>query len=289
MGERTTTSSARTTTSARGGAQLTLRARKPGYAVMQECLAIQAEGKALTRWQRFAGTDPLRAEAASWFKGALGERRVAAELDALGPEFTVLHAVPVGSRSTDIDHVVVGPTGVFSINTKNHAGHTVWAGGRTLLVNGHRTPHMHRALQEGERATALLSAAAGGPITVQPVLVVQAAQLRFGEKAPAAVTLTPEQVGAWIAGLPRVHSPEAVRYLSMLAEERGTWHVDAVVVHDTLRHVQRFERLERDIAAARARRQLLRRAKVVAVLALPAGALLGYWWATAAAAMAAAS
>lgn len=277
-----------TTTTARGGAKLTLRARKPGYAVMQECLAIQADGPGLTRWQRFTGADPLRAEAASWYKGALGERQVAAELEALGPEYTVLHAVPVGRRSTDIDHVVVGPTGVFSINTKNHSGHTVWVGGRTLLVDGHRTPHMHRALQEGERATALLSAAAGGPIPVQPVIVVAAERLRFGDKPPAAVTLEPAQVGAWIAGLPRVHSPEAVRYLSMLAEERGTWHVDAVVVHDTLRHVQRFERLERDIAAATARRRLLRRALSLGVLALPAGAVLGYWWAVAAGALAAA-
>lgn len=267
---------------AKGGAQLTLRARKPGYAVMQECLAIQSAAPPRTSWQRFWGHDPLHDDARSWFKGAIGERDVARALDALGPEFTVLHAVPVGKRSTDIDHIVVGPTGVFSINTKNHSGQSVWAGGRTLTVNGQRTQHMHRAVAEGERATALLSAAAGGPILVQPVLVVAAAKLRFGDKAPAVVTLQPDQVGAWITGLPRVHSDEAVRYLAMLAEERRTWHVDAVVLNDTLRHVQRFERLEREIDEARRRRTLLQRGRVVAGLAVPAGGLLGYWWATAA-------
>jgi hypothetical protein len=77
-----------------------------------------------------------------------------------------------------------------------------------------------------------------------------------------------------------------VRFLSMLAEERGTWHVDAVVINDTLRHVQRFERLEREIADARLRRSLMRRARVLAVLAVPAGGLLGYWWAVAVTAMA---
>ncbi|MGN8050579.1 nuclease-related domain-containing protein [Curtobacterium sp. 22159] len=266
---------------ARGGAPLTLRARKPGYAVMQECLAIQAGAPARSRWQRFWGHDPLHDDARSWFKGAIGERDVARALDALGPGFTVLHAVPVGKRSTDIDHVVIGPTGVFSINTKNHSGQDVWVGGRTFLVNGQRTPHAHRALTEGERATALLSAAAGGPIVVQPVIVVAAARVRFGEKQPAVVTLTPEQVGPWITGLPRAHSDQAVRYLSMLAEERGTWHVDAVVLNDTLRHVQRFERLEREIAEAQHRRRLLRTGRRLAVLAVPAGALLGYWWATA--------
>ncbi|WXF92807.1 nuclease-related domain-containing protein [Curtobacterium flaccumfaciens pv. flaccumfaciens] len=218
----------------------------------------------------------------------MGERQVAAQLEELGPDFTVLHAVPIGTGSTDIDYIVVGPTGVFSINTKNHSGHAVWAGGRTLMVNGQRTPHLHRALAEGERATTLLSAAAGGPILVQPILVVAAAELRFGKKPPAAVVLEPERVGSWIRGLPRAHSDEAVRFLSMLAEERGTWHVDAVVINDTLRHVQRFERLEREIADARSRRSLMRRARVLAVLAVPAGGLLGYWWAIAVAAMAAA-
>lgn len=267
---------------AKGGAQLTLRARKPGYAVMQECLAIQSAAPARTGWQRFWGHDPLHDDARSWFKGAVGERDVARALDALGPEYTVLHAVPVGKRSTDIDHVVVGPTGVFSINTKNHGGQRVWVGGRTFTVAGQRTPHVHRAVAEGERATALLSAAAGGPILVQPVLVVAAASLRFGDTPPAVVTLEPGQVRGWITGLPRVHSDEAVRYLAMLAEERRTWHVDAVVLNDTLRHVQRFERLEREIDEARRRRAVLRKGRVVAGLAVPAGALLGYWWATAA-------
>uniref|UniRef100_A0A942YBG0 NERD domain-containing protein n=1 Tax=Neobacillus citreus TaxID=2833578 RepID=A0A942YBG0_9BACI len=248
-------------------------------------MAIQAAAPAQSSWQRFRGLDPLHDDARSWYKGALGERRVARELESLGPEFTVLHAVPIGKRSTDIDHVVIGPTGVFSINTKNHSGHSVWVGGRSLMVNGQRTPHVLRALDEGRRATDLLSHAAGGPVLVQPLLVVAADELRFGKTQPAVVTLTPENVGQWIAGLPRVHSPQAVRYLAMLAEERGTWHVDAVVVHDTLRHVQRFERLEREVEAARQRRALLSKAKVLAALAVPAGALLGYWWATASVAL----
>lgn len=269
-----------------GAVPLTLRARKPGYAVMQECLAIQSATPPRTRWQRFWGHDPLHEDARSWFKGALGERDVALALDALGPEYTVLHAVPVGRRATDIDHVVVGPTGVFSINTKKHSGQDVWVGGRTFTVNGQRTQHVHRSLAEGEQATTLLSAAAGGPIPVQPVLVVAAARLRFGDKRPAVVTLRPDQVGDWITGLPRVHSDEAVRYLCMLAEERGTWHVDAVVLNDTLRHVQRFDRLERDVAEAAQRRRLLAQARLVAVLAVPSGGVLGYWWAIAIGALA---
>lgn len=245
---------------------------------MQKCLEIQAAAGPRTRWQHLLGHDPLVPEARSWFKGALGERAVAVQLDELGPGYTVLHAVPVGSGQGDIDHVVVGPTGIFSVNTKNHAGRRVWVGGRTLSVDGQKTQHVHRSLDEGEKATRLLSAAAGVDVLVQPLLVVEAARLQFGRKAPAVVTLRPYELGRWIHGLPHVHSPEAVRYYSLLAEERGTWHAEPVVVDDTLRHVHRFERLERDIADARLRRGLVRRAAALVVLAVPAGAVLGWWW-----------
>ncbi|KQS08305.1 hypothetical protein ASG04_14460 [Curtobacterium sp. Leaf183] len=264
---------------------LTLRARKPGYAVMQRCLELQAAAPARSSWQRFRGVDVLVPEARSWYKGALGERRVAAVLDELGPEFTVLHAVPVGSGASDIDHVVIGPTGVFCINTKNHADHTVWVGGGTLMVNGQRTPHVHRALDEGARASRLLSAAAVSDVAVQPLLVIESASLRFGKKVPAVVTLRPQELGRWISGLERAWSNEATRYLAMVAEERATWHVESLVITDTLRHVQRFERLERDIAQAAAQRRFFRKAVVLAVLAVPAGGLLGYWWAVAAEAL----
>lgn len=261
-----------------GTVPLTLRARKPGYAVMQKCLEIQKDAGPQTPWQRFWGGDPLVPEARSWFKGAQGERQVARQLDDLGPDYTVLHAVPIGAGEGDIDHVVVGPTGVFSINTKNHAGQMVWVGGRTLMVNGFKSDHLWKSIREGERATSLLSEAAGGPILVQPLLVVESATLKFGKKRPAVVVLRPREVGRWINALPRAHSPEAVRYLSMLAEERGTWHVDAVVMNDTLRHVQRFERLERDIAEAVVRRRFARQCVALAVLVAPAGWLLGHWW-----------
>ena len=252
---------------------------------MQKCLEIQSAAAPRTWAQRVRGEDPLVPEARSWFKGALGERSVAHALEELGPEYTILHAVPLGSGAGDIDHVVLGPTGIFSVNTKNHADRDVWVGGRSFIVDGHRQPHMSRSLSEGRRATDRLSAAAGVPILVQPLLVVEAARLRFGQKQPAVVTLRPEEVRSWMASLPRVHSSEAVRYLAMVAEERGTWHVDAVVVHDTLRHVQRFERLERDIAEAAARRSLLRRGLRLACLAVPAGAVLGHWWGIAVAAL----
>lgn len=66
----------------------------------------------------------------SWRIGAVGEGRVGAELERLVRRgFRVLHSVPVGQRDSDIDHVVVGPPGVFTVNTKWHPEGRIWVGG----------------------------------------------------------------------------------------------------------------------------------------------------------------
>ena len=93
-------------------------------------------------------------------------------LDKLPDGWAVLHAVPVGKGDTDIDHVVIGPGGVFTINTKNHSGQKVWVAGRTFMVNGQKQPHLRNAGHEAQRASRLLSAAAGFRVDVVPVIAV---------------------------------------------------------------------------------------------------------------------
>jgi hypothetical protein len=70
-------------------------------------------------------------------KGADGETRIAAVLAAFPDEFRVINSLstPYG----DLDHIVVGPTGVFIVDSKNWRG-TVAADGRgELLLNGKPT------------------------------------------------------------------------------------------------------------------------------------------------------
>ena len=223
---------------------------------MQECLRRQAAGPPRSASDRFWGRSPLAADARSWYAGAVGEIAVARVLDGLGPGWTVLHSVPVGSGDSDIDHVVVGPPGVLTINTKHHDGQRVWAGGSVVMVGGHKTWHVRNSRHEADRASRLLSAAAGMPVPVQPLLVVVgAASIRFGKTPPAVPVLTPGQLARSLRSQRPVQSPAAVEFLSMVAEERGTWHTRAVVLDDTLRHEQRFHRLQRDIALARRRRR----------------------------------
>jgi hypothetical protein len=53
-------------------------------------------------------------------RGAEGERKVGGILEDLGPEWHVLHGVWLGHG--DIDHVLVGPGGTFTVETKSNPG-----------------------------------------------------------------------------------------------------------------------------------------------------------------------
>lgn len=70
----------------------------------------------------------------SFFKGARGEERVALLLGSLPRGYHVFHDFPCGGAG-GIDHVVVGPTGVFVVETKCWAG-AVSVEGDAVRVNG---------------------------------------------------------------------------------------------------------------------------------------------------------
>lgn len=117
----------------------------PAAAVISACLNAQASVPRRSGVARVLGRSPLSADSRPWYLGAIGELRVAERLAKLGPDWTVLHSVPIGERGSDIDHVVVGAAGVFTINTKLHEDARVWVGSKRLLVNGQKTDHLHNS------------------------------------------------------------------------------------------------------------------------------------------------
>ena len=69
-------------------------------------------------------------------RGATGEEDIARQLHSLPDDYLVLHGLC--KVAGDIDHIVVGPTGIFVIETKAHGGQ-ITANGEQLLLNGHAT------------------------------------------------------------------------------------------------------------------------------------------------------
>ncbi len=68
--------------------------------------------------------------------GFLGEHEVAMELEALSEKFTVFNNV--NTKRGNLDHVVVGPTGLFAIETKNWTGLISAALDGELNTNGRK-------------------------------------------------------------------------------------------------------------------------------------------------------
>jgi hypothetical protein len=75
----------------------------------------------------------------AWRRGAEGERRTARLLVSLERHgFQVFHDLAVPGSAANVDHLVVGPTGVYVIDSKRYRGRLryfagqLWHGGRTL-------------------------------------------------------------------------------------------------------------------------------------------------------------
>ncbi len=239
------------------GSEQSLFDRGPGYAAMQKCLEVQSGAAPRGRVSRFFGASPLSPDSRSWYLGALGELAVGEQLARLGEAWRILHAVPVGTGDSDIDHVVIGPSGVFTINTKAHANKKVWVAGHKLLIDGFAQNYIRNSQHEATRASTLLSSVLGRPIQVTPlIVVVGASEIRQGRRPPAVDVLISRSIVRSLKRRRMVFSPEAVAEIADVAGRRATWHRDAEVLDDVPTVALHFDSLRRQVDAAALRRRL---------------------------------
>lgn len=117
----------------------------------------------------------------SWNLGIAGEKVIGAELNRLTRcGWYVLHSVPLPRIKADIDHLLIGPGGVFTVNAKNHRDRHVWVGDHSVRVDhGKAYPYLRTARREAERAARVLTKACGFPVKAQGILAfVAPAELR---------------------------------------------------------------------------------------------------------------
>lgn len=141
----------------------------------------------------------------------------------LGDDWHVLHSVPIGEKDSDIDHVVIGPTGVFTPNTKNHSRKKVWVAERAFMVSGQKTNYLRNSRHEAARASKLLTAACGFDVQVEPIIVVIAAELTIKAQSADVHVVARKRIGHWLDRRPPALSPAAVEAIYELARRDTTW------------------------------------------------------------------
>jgi len=167
-------------------------------------MALQRAAPVKTFFVRALG---VKTDERAWRIGADAEKEVAARLRKLGDRWKVLHAVPVGENGSDIDHVVVGRGGVFTINTKHHPDGSIWVGGNTFMVDGHRVPYVRNNRFEARRTAKFLTNGLGGlPVIATGVIAVMGARKGFTLKSQPpdgdVVVITRREVAKWLAERP---------------------------------------------------------------------------------------
>jgi hypothetical protein len=154
------------------GADLALH--RPGQLVRAEAQEQLAGMKERSKVGTFlARAFDMKTDERAFRVGASGEETVGARLEKLEKHgWHVLHSIPVGKGDSDIDHLLIGPGGVFTVNTKNHPGKQVWVGQHAIRINGHSTRYLPIARHEADRAQKLLTQAVGWDVPVKAVLVI---------------------------------------------------------------------------------------------------------------------
>lgn len=159
----------------------------------------------------------------SWRKGAAGERKVARRLDGLSRnEWMPLHDKPLGPNGRNVDHLLIGTGGVFSVNTKNLSGKVV-VKRNAFLVNGHAGKELHVARNEAHQVGMRLSAILGAVVPVTPVLVVLAPSFEVQAQPDDVVVLGLRDVPGWFESRPRVLALHEASRLYGISRRSNVW------------------------------------------------------------------
>jgi hypothetical protein len=152
----------------------------------------------------------------AWRRGAAGERRTARLLDRLTRDgYVVFHDLAMPGSPANVDHLVIGPTGVFVIDSKQ------WTGRVHQSLDGsawHNHAPLARQLEvarwEADTIAQILA------IRVDPLLCVHGADVAYGGLIAQGVAVVPAARLRSALGVDRVLSAAEVGVLVAMAQAR---------------------------------------------------------------------
>ena len=158
-------------------------------------------------------------DAVAWWRGAAGEQRTARLLGPLERQgWVVLHDLAVPGSRANLDHLVIGPGGVFVVDSKRYRGRLqldpsgqLWHGRYSL------TAVLRTVSFEADRAVQVLA----DPQVVVPIVAVHGAQVPWGKVVTQGVpVVSARRLPSMLRTLPAVLGPERVAAVAHQARIR---------------------------------------------------------------------
>ena len=140
------------------------------------------------------------------------EQRVSDDLDDLPSGWFVLRPIDVDADARHVDHVAIGPGGIFTIYLEHQRGAKVWVSEHAVTINGRDSDHLRQARSEARRASGRLTEACGFDVTVQSVLLLIGAATMQTLSRPAEVHVrTQHDIRDWLCRQPTRLDADSVR------------------------------------------------------------------------------
>jgi hypothetical protein len=149
-------------------------------------------------------------DAVAWRRGAAGERRTARLLSPLERHgWVVLHDLAVPGSSANLDHLVIGPGGVFVIDSKHYRGRLqLDSSGRLRHGRYPLAPALRAVDFEADQAAQVLP---DPDVVVVPIVAVHGAQVPWGKVVMNGVPVVAAgRLPSMLRALPAVLGPERV-------------------------------------------------------------------------------
>jgi hypothetical protein len=254
-----------------------LRGRVPGQLRIADIVGAQSRLPQRSLLARLFGINPIHPTMRANYRAALGELAVGEMLDQLGPKWDVLHVVPVtpiGFEFVDgvdaagddhtvraqnhgdclgmrIDHLVIGPPGVFALTAENYPGQEVRVSGDSMTIGGAEVDDLTAARRLSEAAAERLESAAHRPIRVEPIIVViDSGKLVMREQPSDVTVVTARNLLRELTRAERSLAGSEVAYISDVADRTSTWDSAPTTPADALRLSEEFEALRREVRDA---------------------------------------
>ncbi len=120
--------------------------------------------------------------------------------------------------------MVIGPPGVFTLNTKCHPKANGWVSEKVVMVNGQRTDYLRNSRFEARRAAKLLTAACGHDVAVSSMIVfVDLEKLTYNSRPSDVLITNRMSLVKFLKALPATLDATVVEAIFAHARLSTTW------------------------------------------------------------------